>query len=65
MKSSRQCAICGGSGGSGMMVMGQYICPECQALLDDPKKRVFGCSGNRRFARGRPGKHMDLAKARH
>lgn len=64
MNRSRQCAICGVCGGCGMMVMGQYICLDCQTLLDDPKKRVLGCSNNRRFARGRQEKRMELAKAK-
>jgi DNA-directed RNA polymerase subunit RPC12/RpoP len=33
--------------------MGQFICLDCQALLDDPNKRVLGCANNRRFAKKR------------
>jgi len=53
MESSRQCAICGVCGGCGRLVMGQFICLDCQALLDDPNKRVLGCANNRRFAKKR------------
>lgn len=52
MEKQRQCAICGESGGCGRMIMGHYICLGCQRLLEDPKKKVYGCSRNRRFARG-------------
>jgi DNA-directed RNA polymerase subunit RPC12/RpoP len=64
MNRAQQCAICGESCGCGMMVMGQYICLDCQALLDDPKRRVLGCSSNRRIAAGRAENRMELAKAK-
>jgi len=64
MDRSKQCGICGVCGGCGMMVMGQFICLDCQALLDDPKKRVFGCGSNLHFAKGSLKRGMELAKAK-
>lgn len=64
MGKTRQCAICGAANGCGMVVMGQYICLDCQILLDDPKRRVFGCAQNRRFAKSKQDKSLVLAKAK-
>lgn len=64
MGKARQCAICGTDSGCGMLVMGQYICLDCQALLDDPKRRVFGCALNRRFANSGPKTEAELIKAK-
>jgi hypothetical protein len=64
MDRPRRCAICGAGGSRGMMVAGQFICPECQALLDDPKKRVFGCGSDICMADRQTGKSMELAKAK-
>lgn len=64
MGKARKCAICGTDNGCGMLVMGQYICLDCQMLLDDPKRRVFGCSLNRRFAKSNSQLHSELVKAK-
>lgn len=64
MDKSGKCVICGAEDGCGMLVMGQYVCLECQTLLDDPKRRVFGCPNNRRFAKDGAEKRMELVKAR-
>ena len=64
MGKSRQCVLCGLRSGCGMMIMGQYVCLDCQTLLDDPKRKVFGCSANRHFSRMEPAEKLKLAKAR-
>lgn len=64
MGKSRQCVLCGAKSGCGLMIMGQYVCLDCQPLLDDPKRRVFGCRLNRGFAGRKPIEGMELAKAK-
>lgn len=63
MNQTGKCVICGVENGCGMLVMGQYICLDCQTLLDDPKRRVFGCANNRRVVNDKP-KRMELVKTR-
>ncbi len=63
MGKARQCVLCGRYGGCGLMIMGQYVCLDCQTLLDDPKRRVFGCRLNRRFSKAKPAEDLELAKA--
>lgn len=64
MIKARKCVICGTENGCGTLLMGQYVCLDCQTLLDDPHKRVFGCPHNRCFARPTQGKHAELVKGR-
>ena len=64
MGKARQCVLCGAVNGCGLMIMGQYVCLDCQPLLDDPKRRVFGCRLNRRFSKGKPMEGLALAKAK-
>lgn len=59
----RQCVFCGRHSGCGLMIMGQYVCLDCQTLLDDPKRKVFGCRLNRHFSKAKPVEELELAKA--
>jgi DNA-directed RNA polymerase subunit RPC12/RpoP len=64
MNDSGKCVICGAERGCGMLVMGQYVCLDCQTLLDDPRRRVFGCPHSRRITRPGRQKRMELVKTR-
>lgn len=64
MNYSGKCVICGEEGGCGALVMGQYVCIDCQTLLDDPRRRVFGCPHNRRIVKSTRQKRLELARTR-
>lgn len=64
MNNFGKCVICGMENGCGRLIMGQYVCLECQTLLDDPHRRVFGCPHNRRIVKSARQKQMDLVKTR-
>lgn len=59
-KKGKRCVICGIENSCGRMVMDQYVCLDCQQLLDDPNRRVFGCKLNRKFH----SEELQLAKAK-
>jgi hypothetical protein len=64
MNNFGKCVICGAESGCGMLLMGQYVCLDCQTLLDDPRRRVFGCPYNRRISKSGRQKEMELVKTR-
>lgn len=64
MNKVKQCVLCGTKNSCGMLVMGQYICLDCQPLLDDPKRKVFGCRLNRRFAKSNARENLELVRTK-